>query len=173
MLSFLKRYNGIMFTHDPKSAKMLKGFESPNRQGRVNSLESSILVDTSPWTNPDPFCLVLSFPRIYPLLRYRLERGLGLREPVGVIKIVLLWLKSVPLTSRFVDLTWGSDSVHLSRLRRGKVSFHQALDLILELDEAARARSSNNAQDSSAFRSRSLPPADWLMVHLVTGLTWS
>ncbi|GJU09015.1 hypothetical protein Tco_1125445 [Tanacetum coccineum] len=36
-----------------------------------------------------------------------------------------------------LDLTWGSDSVHLSRLRWSKVSFHQALDLILELDEAA------------------------------------
>ncbi|GJS40722.1 hypothetical protein Tco_0565765 [Tanacetum coccineum] len=132
------------------------------------------------------------------ILRYRLERGLGLRESemfasvehilmelievegydehlgsivrngsrlnrwigTGVTKIVLLRLKSVPLTSRFVgtrgcifnkgllwifhailsvvetttDLTHGSDSVHLSRLRWSKVSFHQALDLILELD---------------------------------------
>ncbi|GKD79708.1 hypothetical protein Tco_1342329, partial [Tanacetum coccineum] len=66
------------------------------------------------------------------------------------------------------------------RLRRSKMSFHQALNLILELDDAAvkrtrdilRARSSNNAQDSLAFLSRSLPPADWSMVRLVTGLTW-
>ncbi|GJW47519.1 hypothetical protein Tco_0079165 [Tanacetum coccineum] len=28
-----------------------------------------------------------------------------------------------------------------------------------------RARSSNNAHDSSALRSRSLPPADWTMIH--------
>ncbi|GKA76524.1 hypothetical protein Tco_0782985, partial [Tanacetum coccineum] len=48
-------YNDIMFTHDPKSAKVSKGFESPNLQGRVNSLGSSILVDTLPWTNVDPF----------------------------------------------------------------------------------------------------------------------
>ncbi|GKG10966.1 hypothetical protein Tco_0342366, partial [Tanacetum coccineum] len=46
------------------------------------------------------------------------------------------------------------DSVHLSRLRRSKVSFHQSLDLILELDEAARAKSSHNAQDSLAFWSQ-------------------
>ncbi|GJX02429.1 hypothetical protein Tco_0186342 [Tanacetum coccineum] len=50
-----QRYNGIMFTHDPKSAKVSKGFESPNLQGRVNSPGSSILADTSPWTNADPF----------------------------------------------------------------------------------------------------------------------
>ncbi|GJU97474.1 hypothetical protein Tco_1326745 [Tanacetum coccineum] len=48
-------YNGIMFTHDPKSAKVSKGFESPNLQGRLNSPGSSILVDTSPWKNVDPF----------------------------------------------------------------------------------------------------------------------
>nr|GEV89946.1 hypothetical protein [Tanacetum cinerariifolium] len=35
------------------------------------------------------------------------------------------------------DLTRGSDFGHLSRLRQSKMSFHQALDLILELDEAA------------------------------------
>ncbi|GKE06460.1 hypothetical protein Tco_1398478, partial [Tanacetum coccineum] len=55
MLSFLKRYSGIMFTHDPKSVKVSKGFESPNLQGRVNSPGSSILADTSPWTNADLF----------------------------------------------------------------------------------------------------------------------
>nr|GEU80410.1 hypothetical protein [Tanacetum cinerariifolium] len=55
MLSFLKTYNGIMFTHDPKSAKVSKGYESLNLKGRVNSPGSSILVDTSPWTNADPF----------------------------------------------------------------------------------------------------------------------
>ncbi|GKG46161.1 hypothetical protein Tco_0498607, partial [Tanacetum coccineum] len=49
------RYNGIMFTHDPKSAKVLKGFESPNLQGRGNSPGSSILADNSPWMNVDPF----------------------------------------------------------------------------------------------------------------------
>ncbi|GKB68927.1 hypothetical protein Tco_0930339 [Tanacetum coccineum] len=38
MLSFLKRYSGIMFTHDPRSTKVSKGFQSPNLQGRVNSL---------------------------------------------------------------------------------------------------------------------------------------
>ncbi|GJV67710.1 hypothetical protein Tco_1483219 [Tanacetum coccineum] len=31
-----------MFTHDPRSAKVSKGFESPNLQGRVNSPGSSI-----------------------------------------------------------------------------------------------------------------------------------
>ncbi|GKE27080.1 hypothetical protein Tco_1442464, partial [Tanacetum coccineum] len=31
-----------MFTHDPRSAKVLKGFESPSLQGRVNSPGSSI-----------------------------------------------------------------------------------------------------------------------------------
>ncbi|GJT69411.1 hypothetical protein Tco_1028697 [Tanacetum coccineum] len=55
MLSFLKRYSGIIFTHDPKPAKVSKGFEAPNLQGRVNSPGSSIIVETSPWTNVDPF----------------------------------------------------------------------------------------------------------------------
>ncbi|GJZ59716.1 hypothetical protein Tco_0615532 [Tanacetum coccineum] len=31
-----------MFTHDPRSAKVSKGFESPNLQGSVNSPRSSI-----------------------------------------------------------------------------------------------------------------------------------
>ncbi|GJW10979.1 hypothetical protein Tco_1576806 [Tanacetum coccineum] len=48
-------YNRIMFAHDPKLAKVSKGFESPNLQGRVNSPRSSILADTSPWMNVDPF----------------------------------------------------------------------------------------------------------------------
>ncbi|GKG51854.1 hypothetical protein Tco_0544492, partial [Tanacetum coccineum] len=48
-------YSGIMFTHDPKSAKVSKGFESPNLQGRVNIPGSSILADTSPWMNANPF----------------------------------------------------------------------------------------------------------------------
>ncbi|GJZ32995.1 hypothetical protein Tco_0578431 [Tanacetum coccineum] len=40
----VSRYSGIMFKYDPKSAKVLKGFESPNLQGRVNSprLESEL-----------------------------------------------------------------------------------------------------------------------------------
>ncbi|GJW16203.1 hypothetical protein Tco_0020336 [Tanacetum coccineum] len=138
---------------------------------------------------------------------------------IRVTKIVLLELKSVPLTSCFVgtqgcifnkglfgifhavlsvvgttiDLTWGSDSVHLSRLRWSKVSFHQALDLILEFDEEAvrctqdilrksdclnrlseipchstffviEAISSNNAQDSSAFGPEDFPPGRLSMV---------
>ncbi|GJY73851.1 hypothetical protein Tco_0478282 [Tanacetum coccineum] len=32
-----------MFTHDPRSAKVSKGFKSPNLQGRVNSLGFFIL----------------------------------------------------------------------------------------------------------------------------------
>ncbi|GJY89040.1 hypothetical protein Tco_0503668 [Tanacetum coccineum] len=59
------RYNGIMFTYDPKSTKVSKGFESPNLQGRVNSLGSSILVDTSPWTNVDP---VLPSSKLFTIL---------------------------------------------------------------------------------------------------------
>nr|GEV64858.1 hypothetical protein [Tanacetum cinerariifolium] len=55
------------------------------------------------------------------------------RITLSVTKIVLIKLESVPLTSRFI----GSDFVHLSRWYRRKVSFHQALDLIFELDETA------------------------------------
>ncbi|GKD39226.1 hypothetical protein Tco_1259433, partial [Tanacetum coccineum] len=88
-----------------------------------------------------------------------------------VTKIVLLGLKSVPLTSRFVgtrgcifnkglsgifhailsvvgttaDLIRGSDFVHLRRLRQSKMSFHQALNLILELDELATGRLVNGS----------------------------
>ncbi|GKA74315.1 hypothetical protein Tco_0780617 [Tanacetum coccineum] len=69
-------------------------------------------------------------------------------------------LKGIPLTSRFIgtqgcvfnkglfgvfhailsvvgttaDFTWGSDFVYLGRLCQSKMSFHQALDLIFELD---------------------------------------
>nr|GEY71067.1 hypothetical protein [Tanacetum cinerariifolium] len=43
-----------MFTHDPKSAKVSKGLDSPNLQGRVNSLGSSIFTGISPWINADP-----------------------------------------------------------------------------------------------------------------------
>nr|GEV00253.1 putative reverse transcriptase domain, ribonuclease H-like domain, aspartic peptidase domain protein [Tanacetum cinerariifolium] len=79
---------GIMFTHDPKLAKVSKGFESPNLQGRVNSPGSSIFVDTSHWTNVDPFCLLLNSLHIYPTLRYRLERELGLQEPLAIVRLV-------------------------------------------------------------------------------------
>ncbi|GJU32226.1 hypothetical protein Tco_1175815 [Tanacetum coccineum] len=71
-----------MLTHDPKSAKVSKGFESPNLQGKVNSSGSSIFTNTSPWMNADPFFPVLSSPRIYPTLRYTLEREIGLQELV-------------------------------------------------------------------------------------------
>ncbi|GJS76881.1 hypothetical protein Tco_0726762 [Tanacetum coccineum] len=71
-----------MFTHDPRSAKASKGFESPTLQGRVNSLGSSIFAGISPWINVDPFCLGLSFLRIYLIWRYRLGRELGLQELV-------------------------------------------------------------------------------------------
>ncbi|GJY46778.1 hypothetical protein Tco_0435841 [Tanacetum coccineum] len=40
---------------DPRSAKVLKGFESPNLQGSMNSPGSSMFVGTSPWTNADSF----------------------------------------------------------------------------------------------------------------------
>ncbi|GKC98105.1 hypothetical protein Tco_1168380 [Tanacetum coccineum] len=36
-LSSCQRYNGIMFTQDPKSAKASKGLKSPNLHDRVNS----------------------------------------------------------------------------------------------------------------------------------------
>nr|GEW69796.1 hypothetical protein [Tanacetum cinerariifolium] len=87
-------------------------------------------------------------------------------------------------------------------LRQSKMKFHQALDLILELDEVVVGRTrdilsqrdcldrfrkipwvvptfaviegeaSNNAYDSLAFLSRSLPLADWSIIRLVMGLTW-
>nr|GEW23597.1 hypothetical protein [Tanacetum cinerariifolium] len=80
---------------------------------------------------------------------------------LGVTKVILLGLESVPLASCFVsmrgfvinkillgifheilsvvgttaDLTRESDFVHLNRLLTSKMSFHQALVLIFELDE--------------------------------------
>nr|GEW91333.1 hypothetical protein [Tanacetum cinerariifolium] len=77
--------------------------------------------------------LVLMFSG-YPSLRTLLLAPV-LKFIVVVTKMVLVEFKSVPLTSRFVDLTWGSDFVHLSRLLKSKMSFHQAFDLIFELDE--------------------------------------
>ncbi|GJZ77848.1 hypothetical protein Tco_0642520 [Tanacetum coccineum] len=47
------------------------------------------------------------------------------------------------------------------------------LDFRAQRDDSQMARPSNNTQESSAFLSRSLPPANWSMVHLVVGLTWS
>ncbi|GKD19676.1 hypothetical protein Tco_1208834 [Tanacetum coccineum] len=52
----------------------------------------------------------------------------------GLFRIFHAILSVVGTTA---DLTRGSDFVYLSRLRWRKMSFHQALDLTLELDEAA------------------------------------
>nr|GEU86689.1 hypothetical protein [Tanacetum cinerariifolium] len=87
-----------------------------------------VIVLIEPWT------WVEHYGSIFGLLKERFKIEPLDWNRLGVTKIVLLELKSVPLTSRFIDLTWGSDSVHLSRLRQSKASFHQALDLILELD---------------------------------------
>ncbi|GJZ40181.1 putative reverse transcriptase domain-containing protein [Tanacetum coccineum] len=56
-----------------------------------------------------------------------------------------------------------NEQTKLERLLRSKVSFHQALDLIFEIDETTKAISSNSAQYSLAFLLRSLPPVDWSM----------
>ncbi|GKA34407.1 hypothetical protein Tco_0720836 [Tanacetum coccineum] len=99
MLSFLKRYSEIMFTCDPKSAKVSKGFESPNLQDRVNS--PGIVVEDTVF------------------------------KTLGVTKIVLLGFESVPLTSRFV----GTRGCIFNKEQDERL--FQALNLILELDEAA------------------------------------
>nr|GEY92798.1 hypothetical protein [Tanacetum cinerariifolium]GEY95146.1 hypothetical protein [Tanacetum cinerariifolium] len=85
--------SGIMFTHDPRSARVSKGSDSPNLQAK----------------------------------RYRLERGLGLRDwkvKMQILKFVikgwfgffrLLWIfhaiLSVMGTTAY--FTWSSDFVHL------------------------------------------------------------
>nr|GEZ48322.1 hypothetical protein [Tanacetum cinerariifolium] len=61
------------------------------------------------------------------------DQTVGL-EPVRLVRDLLCNTECRGTTA---DLTWGSDSVHLSRLRRSKVSFHKVFDLILKLDEAA------------------------------------
>ncbi|GJX14981.1 hypothetical protein Tco_0206739 [Tanacetum coccineum] len=131
-------YNGIMFTHDPKSAKVSKGFESPNLQGRVNSPGSSILIGAwartsrtdrlrcKSWNSSSRFgsgssdgCVPIPIP-IYSWLVW---------EMFASVEHVLMALIEVD----GYDEHWGS----IVRLCWSKVSFHQALDLILELDEAA------------------------------------
>ncbi|GJS57644.1 hypothetical protein Tco_0652428 [Tanacetum coccineum] len=78
----------------------------------------------------------------------------------GVTEIILLGFEGKPLTSCFIgtrgsivnkvlfrvfhailnvmgttsDFTWGSDFIHLGRLCQSKMSFHQELNLIFELD---------------------------------------
>nr|GEX93616.1 hypothetical protein [Tanacetum cinerariifolium] len=54
-VTILAWYNGMMFTQDPKSAKVSKGLESPNMHGRVKSPGSSIRLGVLPWMNADPF----------------------------------------------------------------------------------------------------------------------
>ncbi|GJW16729.1 heat shock protein 90-6, mitochondrial, partial [Tanacetum coccineum] len=78
-----------------------------------------------------------------------------------------LYVKRVnfPFASKFPPLNRYLQ-VHHTIFNLESKSFHQSESFL-------RARSSNNAHDSLAFRSRSLPPADWSMVRLVTGLTWS
>ncbi|GKA61104.1 uncharacterized mitochondrial protein-like protein [Tanacetum coccineum] len=49
MLSFLKRYNGIMFTQDPKSAKVSKGLESPSLQELHYTLEHELGLREPEW----------------------------------------------------------------------------------------------------------------------------
>ncbi|GJV50370.1 hypothetical protein Tco_1440582 [Tanacetum coccineum] len=91
-----------------------------------------------------------------------------------VTKIVLLGFEGIPLTSRFI----GTRGCVFSKGLFGAVSEQDELPSSVGLEFQARldggrmysrARSSNNAQDSLAFKSRSLPPADWLMVRLMTG----
>ncbi|GJU80590.1 hypothetical protein Tco_1282955 [Tanacetum coccineum] len=50
-----RKYNEIMFTQDPKSAKVSKDLESPILQSKVNNPGSSILLGISPWINANPF----------------------------------------------------------------------------------------------------------------------
>nr|GEW40156.1 putative ribonuclease H-like domain-containing protein [Tanacetum cinerariifolium] len=123
-----------------------EGFESPNLQGRVNSMGSSILIDTSPWTNDDLFFLVLSFPR--------------------VIQIVLLGLKSVPRTSYFVGMRGCIFNKGLF------VIFHAILSVVETTTDLTRASDFVHLRFFSVSVTK-LTTADWTMVRLVTGLTWS
>ncbi|GJR36010.1 hypothetical protein Tco_1211694 [Tanacetum coccineum] len=47
-VKFFEEVSGIMFTHDPRSARASKGSESPNLQGRVNSPGSPIFAGVLP-----------------------------------------------------------------------------------------------------------------------------
>nr|GEU52520.1 reverse transcriptase domain-containing protein [Tanacetum cinerariifolium] len=72
-----------------------------------------------------PSLQALSSPHTYPTLHYRLERELGLQEP---------WRGEMSNG----DLLLGeNEQTKLERLHRSNVSFHQALDLIFELDAAS------------------------------------
>ncbi|GJT51241.1 hypothetical protein Tco_0977398 [Tanacetum coccineum] len=74
-----------MFTHDPRSAKVSKGFESTNLQGRVNSPGSSIFI----------------------------ERELGLREPIGFNSWVAAGCLGTGCSLKCgldsIDLSWKGD----------------------------------------------------------------
>ncbi|GJU39044.1 retrovirus-related pol polyprotein from transposon TNT 1-94 [Tanacetum coccineum] len=108
-------------------------------EGRVNSPGSSIFADTSPWINANLF-----------LPRSKLSID-GLDSSICCVPIpipVCSWLVLEWLASLKHVLT---SFIEVEGLQRSNVSFHQALDLMYKLDEAARVRSSNNAQDSLGF----------------------
>nr|GEX08942.1 hypothetical protein [Tanacetum cinerariifolium] len=156
MLSFLKRYSGIMFTHDVKSSKVSKGFESPNLQGRVNSPSSSIFADTSPWKNVDLFLpssklftecschsigdglqYCVDFFGHLALLLFEIGFKLGQSSILRCHKVEYQSFE-ISLTVKILRMVAeGMVQDRTVRLQRRNVSFHQALDLIYELDEAA------------------------------------
>ncbi|GKE35446.1 hypothetical protein Tco_1454768 [Tanacetum coccineum] len=78
-------------------------------------------------------------------------------ESESVTKIVLLGLESIPLTSRFI----GTRGCVMSE--QDELPSNIGLNFQARLDGGQMARSFNNAQDSSALRSQSLPPSDWSM----------
>ncbi|GJT26516.1 hypothetical protein Tco_0906791 [Tanacetum coccineum] len=89
-------------------------------------------------------------------LKERSDGTVGLNR-LGVTKIVLLGLESVPLTSRFIGC-----------VQQDELPSSVELDFQARLDGGRDT--SKLPQDSLAFGSRSLPLADWSNVHLVTGL---
>ncbi|GJW90082.1 hypothetical protein Tco_0167635 [Tanacetum coccineum] len=135
-----------------------------NWGGKPSDSENELSLRTFSVMNETDGLIVMGVALLLGMYRDGVDRtmdmGMSIEGQLLVLRIVVertVW-------------TVGLESV---RLHRRKMSFHQALNLIFELDEAARARSYNNDQDSLAFRSRSLPSADWSMVHLVTGVTCS
>ncbi|GJV08209.1 hypothetical protein Tco_1345865 [Tanacetum coccineum] len=151
-----------MFTHDPKSASVSKGFESPNLQGRVNSLRSPIFTRVSPWINADPF---LPSSKL-------LTVGSGSSGCGGSVSISgrcrLVWGMAASLKCALVALIELEGTVveGMVMSEQDELPSSVGLDFRARLDGGRMAKSSNNAQDSSALRSRSLPPVDWSMTEV-------
>nr|GEV21672.1 hypothetical protein [Tanacetum cinerariifolium] len=104
----------------------------------VNSSSSKSIILILACHAPSPSLGVPSSLRIYPALCYGLEHELGLQEPIvieGTVQDRTVRLE--PVSPRLFCSGLKVYYLPIALLHRSKMSFHQALDLIFNLDEVA------------------------------------